>query len=155
LDIYYATHYLSHFINSLSSYTTRQPSKLPQGHHQPHHQLQHFNAQDHTTLLPAISCNANHSPSNQDYQKWISVLKVHLAGSVTVWVIKTQKTITLSTTESELNAISQAVCQALYMMKLFAPPQVPVDLPVPIINDNHSTLVSIHNHKSTCSEETL
>jgi len=103
----------------------------------------HFNTQDHMTLLLLISCNANHGPSNHDNQKSISALKVHLAGGVMVWVIKTQKTVALSTTELELNTILQAICQALCMRKLFTPLQVPVNQPLSIVNDNQSTLVNV------------
>jgi hypothetical protein len=75
-------------------------------------------------------------------------LEVHLTGGVMAQVIKTQKTVTLSTTKLELNAISQAMHQALYMRKLFAPLQVPIDLPLSIVNNNCSALANIQNCKS-------
>jgi hypothetical protein len=79
----------------------------------------------------------------------MSTIKAHLCRATTMWIIKNQKTISLRTTESELNTISQAMRQALYMHKLFKPLQIPTNLPIQINNNNHSAIANIQSHKST------
>jgi hypothetical protein len=79
----------------------------------------------------------------------VSTVEAHLCGAATVWIIKNQKTVSLRTTESELNAISQAVRQALYMRKLFEPLQIPTNLPIQIDNNNHGAIANVQSRKST------
>ncbi len=63
-----------------------------------------------------------------------------LAGGPIMWSSKAQSTVALSSTEAELNALSETVKQALYIRKFFEPLDINSSQPVPLWNDNQSSL---------------
>ncbi len=81
----------------------------------------------------------------------MSTVEAHLCGTATVWIIKNQKTVSLGTTELELNAISQAVRQALHMRKLCELLQILTNFPIQIDNNHSAGTPHVACWESSCS----
>ncbi len=64
-----------------------------------------------------------------------------LAGRLIMWVSKTQTTVALSSLEAKLNAMSEAIKQALYIRKLLPLLEIDDSHPISLANDNQSSLM--------------
>jgi len=80
--------------------------------------------------LPLIHANA----------KSFSGLIACLANSPIAWSSHLQSVVALSSTEAELIAITDAVCQAVYMHKLYNMLNLPLDNPMAVYCINQSTI---------------
>ncbi len=64
-----------------------------------------------------------------------------LAGGPIMWASKTQTTVALSSSEAELNAMSKAMKQVLYICKLLPPLGINDSQPISLANNNQSSLM--------------
>ncbi len=152
-DMLYAVHYLTHFVNGYDAQhwqAVKHVLRYLRGTYNLAivYDRQLYSAREPTSLLPRLSCDANFGPSNVDNRKSLSAVEARMCGGVVTWFVKSQDCIALSTTESELNAISAAVCQALYMRKLLQPLGLVHDHPLSIVNDNQSSIALITARQS-------
>jgi hypothetical protein len=69
-----------------------------------------------------------------------------LSNGPITWKSVRQDCTTLSSTESELNAMSEAVKHAIYLNDLFKPMQLGIDGPITIYSDSQSAIKTIVKH---------
>lgn len=66
---------------------------------------------------------------------------VRYGGAPISWKNKKQSTVAMSTTEAEYLALGEAVKEALWIILLFKEMRVPLQLPIPIHEDNNSCIL--------------
>ena len=71
------------------------------------------------------------------------IFKVY--GGVVAWKSRRQNTVALSTTEAELMASSEATRQAIWLRQLLSDLQLPLEQPLPILNDNNGAIALSKN----------
>lgn len=149
----FAVHYLTHFVNGYDAQhwqAVKHVLRYLRGtcNLAILYDRHRYSLREPTSLLPWLLCDANFGPSNVDNCKSLSAVEARMCGGVITWFVKSQDCVALSTTESELNAISAAVCQALYMRKLLQPLGITTDHPLSIVNDNQSSIAIITARQS-------
>ncbi len=90
-------------------------------------------------LLPVGYCDADWGGCTID-RKSISGYVFTLAGGPIMWASKTQTTVALSSSEAELNTMSEAMKQVLYIRKLLPPLGIDDGQPLSLANNNQSSL---------------
>ena len=71
------------------------------------------------------------------------IFKVY--GGVVAWKRCRQNTVALSTTEAEIMASSEATRQAIWLRQLLSDLQLPLEQPLPILNDNNGAIALSKN----------
>ncbi|ELR14134.1 Retrovirusrelated Pol polyprotein from transposon TNT 1-94, putative [Acanthamoeba castellanii str. Neff] len=107
-----------------------------------------YNDRDVATHVPIRYCDANWGNIEVNRQSVSGVVFIFCRGAIS-WSVKTQKCIALSSTEAELNAISEATRQALYVCKHLPALGVDTQQPLSLFNDNQSALAIIDILSST------
>ncbi len=95
---------------------------------------------DARTLIPTRYCDADWGNNEADRYSVSGVIYTLCGGPIS-WSSHTKKCIALSSTEAELNALSDSVKQALYLHKHFAGLSLSMDSSIIIYNDNQSALL--------------
>jgi hypothetical protein len=107
-----------------------------------------YNDKDVATHVPIGYCDADWGNIEVDCQLVSSIVFIFCGGAIS-WSVKTQKCVALSSTEAELNAISKATRQALYVRKHLLALGVDTQQPLSLFNDNQSALAIINISSST------
>lgn len=73
-------------------------------------------------------------------------------GNPVCWTTRKQGLVALSTTEAEYIAASSAVSEALWLKKLFFDMELPLEMPIPIMEDNQGCLFIAKNPETKRSK---
>jgi len=107
-----------------------------------------YNNKDAATHVPIGYCNADWGNIKVDHHSVSSIIFIFCSRAI-LWSVKTQKCVALSLTKAELNAISEATCQALYVCKHLPSLGVNPQQPLLLFNNNQSTLAVVDMLSST------
>jgi len=107
-----------------------------------------YDDKDAATHVPIGYCDADWGNIEVDCRSVSGVVFI-FCGGVILWSVKMQKCVALSLTEAELNAISEATCQALYVHKHLPLLGVNPQQPLSLFNDNQSALAVMDTSSST------
>jgi len=89
--------------------------------------------------LPLLHADASHG-TDKHTAKSYSGLVTCLANGLITWASHLQSIVTLSSTEAKLIVLTDTMCQAIYMHKLYTTLDLPLDNPMSVYCDNQSTL---------------
>jgi len=107
-----------------------------------------YNNKDTATHVPIGYCDANWGNIKVDCCSVSGVIFIFCGGMIS-WSVKMQKCVVLSSTEAELNAISEATRQALYVHKHLPSLGVNPQQPLLLFNNNQSALAVVDTSSST------
>jgi hypothetical protein len=150
-DISYAVTYLSRFVNGYDQTHWKALKHIVRYLRHTRHYAITYNAhigdKTNSNAAPVGFCDADWG-ADTTTRRLVTGTMFFLAGGPISWASKTQHCVALSTTEAELNALSEAAKQALYFCKHQRDLQVQVDTPIRLYNDNQSTLTILMNGRA-------
>jgi hypothetical protein len=103
------------------------------------YECMHNSSTSENSLVPTRYCNTDWG-GNINTCKSVSSFVFTLAGGPVMWSSKLQTTVALSSTKAELNTLTEAAKQAMYMHKFFSPLKINNTSILAVYNDNQSAL---------------